>query len=207
MIKFLGRIYKEGEALFFAVGKKKGTRVNLSSVLSKICQNPLASNQEVVGQVGVSGFKPSDVETARLYHHRFGCDVGAPNPLPDNRVLLLDECISPRATLALSESFGWASHVELEGLAGKRTPDHDIWHFADRNQFAAVVTRDSDFLYIVQHDRPENPPFLIHVLENLEPEGLCDLFGTNAAPIRQIMERGTAIGCSLSLQNGCKPIV
>ncbi len=56
--------------------------------------------------------------------------------------LLLDENISRRIVVALSEKFPNSSHVELVGLAG--STDSEICEYASKHGFV-VVTKDEDF--------------------------------------------------------------
>ena len=56
--------------------------------------------------------------------------------------LLLDENLSRRIVSLLETDFPGSSHVVLLGL--ERASDHDIWIYAQQNDFV-IVTRDSDF--------------------------------------------------------------
>jgi predicted nuclease of predicted toxin-antitoxin system len=56
--------------------------------------------------------------------------------------LLLDENLSRRIVPMLETGFPGSSHVVLLGL--ERAGDHDIWIYAQQNDFV-IVTRDSDF--------------------------------------------------------------
>jgi len=211
MKKFLGRIYKSGEDLVFAIGPRKSTILPLQNVIDAISQNPEATDHKILGLMRVPGLKPADIETARIYLHRFGPDLKKPVQLTavnGAKTLLLDECIPLLATIPLTDSFGWATHVELEGLAGKGTPDWKIWNLAIQEDFPAIVTRDSDFLVISSYEKKERGPFLIHISGNVSPKSLTSLFMGYSSSIRGLMEGASHIrGCQLSVEKGCQPII
>ena len=56
--------------------------------------------------------------------------------------LLLDENLSPRLALAISDLFPGSRHIEDCGLLA--VTDSEVWHFALANGFT-IVTKDSDF--------------------------------------------------------------
>ena len=219
--QILGRIFRprhvsEGEetVLPFLLVKERTVRVELEQVIQTITENPARNDNEILGLVGVPGVKPADIEMARAYIHRFGTDLA--NPLSivahPERTLLLDENTPQPAMLHLSRQFGWATHVSAEGLSGRDTPDVDIWDFAHAHQFAAIVTRDTDFFYIQKHrgeealDRgDENIPLLIFVPETLSTEKLSGLFSQHGTNIRRHMKLQN-LACSLSDEKGCREL-
>ncbi len=209
--KTMGRIHQIDGDFFFLVGDQPKRTVPLDLVIKTIESNPDATNKDVLSQIQIRGLKPADVEMARLYLHRFGPDMAKPFDLPDvgQRILMLDECTPPLATVPLSKAFGWSTHVEAEGLAGKKTPDIQIWEYATSQKFSAMVTRDRDFLDVLKYQTPESQegtPFLIYVTENVSVEGLVDLFNKSANEIRNTMRNGLHKGCSLSAARGCIPL-
>jgi predicted nuclease of predicted toxin-antitoxin system len=56
--------------------------------------------------------------------------------------LLLDENLSPRLIVAISDIYPGSKHVEDCELLS--APDDEVWRFALQNEFA-IVTKDSDF--------------------------------------------------------------
>ena len=220
--QILGRIFRlrhhfeehlaqnTGHDVPFLLIKERTVRVPLEQVIAAIAENPLCADQEIVGKIGVAGIKPSDIEMVRAYMHRFGNDVGRPLRIEQHAAptLLLDENTPQSAIVPLSKTFGWATHVSAEGLAGRDTPDEDIWDFASHHQFAAIVTRDTDFFYIQKHQgdaakaKSKHVPLLIFVPEALSSDSLCDLFETYADDVRYHL-RAKSLGCSLAKEAGC----
>ncbi|MDD3021556.1 MAG: DUF5615 family PIN-like protein [Alphaproteobacteria bacterium] len=209
--KTMGRIHQIEDGLHFIVGDQQKRNVPLAQVIEAINDNPDMSNKDILSVIQIRGLKPADIETARLYIHRFGSDLANPLDLPEpsQRVLMLDECTPPLATVPLSRAFGWSTHVEAEGLAGKKTPDIQIWEYATDQNFAALVTRDRDFLGVLKYEPPRSEmgvPFLIYVTENVSVDGLVSLFTQHAGEIGHIMRGNLHKGCGLSAGNGCRPL-
>jgi predicted nuclease of predicted toxin-antitoxin system len=216
--QLLGRIFRprhmEENDLPFLLVKERSVRVDLKLLIDAITGNPTYDDCQIVGTVGVSGVRPSDIEVVRAYIHRFGSDVRKPLSIEDhpNRTLLLDENTPQPAMLHLSKNFGWATHVAAEELSGRDTPDQDIWQFARREKFAAIVTRDTDFLYIQEHlgqealDQGEDDvPLLIFVTETLSTESLSALFVKHAKELRRHIAEKSYLVCDLGSDLGCKP--
>ncbi len=209
--KTMGRIHRIEDGLHFMVGDQQKRNVPLAQVIEAINDNPDMSNKDILSVIQIRGLKPADIEAARLYIHRFGSDLANPLDLPEpsQRVLMLDECTPPLATVPLSKAFGWSTHVEAEGLAGKKTPDIQIWEYATDQNFAALVTRDRDFLGVLKYEPPRSErvaPFLIYVTENVSVDGLVGLFTQHAGEIGHIMRENLHKVCSLSAGNGCHPL-
>ncbi|MDY0029253.1 MAG: DUF5615 family PIN-like protein [Pseudobdellovibrionaceae bacterium] len=221
IVKTLGRLYvnNEGQYLFCLSGGRNRDAAQdmpLQPLLDILVQNPDMDAHDVLGKVGRRGLRPADIETARLFLHRYGSNSLSPEALPveSHRVLLLDECTPVTAAVPLSRVFGWTTHVEAEGLAGKRTPDMTIWDYVSRHNFAAIVTRDSDFFKISDdHDtgQRERLPFLIHIGENLNAETLTALFIKHGHGIRHLMtsvRNGVIVrGCRMSSKDGLNPLI
>lgn len=119
------------------------------------------------------GIKPQEIRTAKTYFSRFGPEAQNPAPLPlGPKAFLFDECL-PTALVSLSNQiFGFSSHVELEGLS-RQNPHHigqvhrkmidsHIAEFALKNQFAAIATRDTD--YIALHKMPKHAASKLHII-------------------------------------------
>ncbi|MEK7802208.1 MAG: DUF5615 family PIN-like protein, partial [Pseudomonadota bacterium] len=128
------------------------------------------------------------------------------------RMVLLDENSPHSAVLSLSQNFGWASHVGLEGLVGRDTPDESIWEYAQNNNFGCIVTRDTDFLEI--HSRRSElsdkegsfVPLLVFVAQNLNTTLLTDMFRRHAGVLRQYMTTKENVACQISDEQGCHPL-
>lgn len=217
--QILGRIFRPRHAdtgdLPFLLVKERTVRVELASVIAAITQNPGRNDHDIVGMVNVAGVKPADIEIIRAYIHRFGTDLANPLPLAAHaeRLLLLDENTPQPAMLHLSQNFGWATHVSAEGFAGRDTPDQDIWGYAHAQRFSAILTRDTDFLYIQREfsraafdQGAADVPLLIFVPEAVSTESLTGLFSTYAENIRHYMAEKTHLACSLGSKNGCQPL-
>lgn len=207
----LGRIFRHAEGdLPFMLVKERSKRIELSTVFEVIAQNPKSNDHDIVGKIGIDGVRPADIEIARAYIHRFGNDVAKPLTIKDhqNPTLLLDENTPQAAMLPLSRQFGWTTHVSAENLAGRDTPDADIWDYASQHKFAAIVTRDTDFFYIQKHrgaeaaDKGQHAPLLIFVADNLSTESLSNLFHHHADDLREHIKAQT-LACRLALDNGC----
>lgn len=196
---------------FFLI--RDGTRrLSLERVLARILIAPDASDHDVVACMEEPGLRPADVMMARAYLHRFGPDVMQPRALPeDGKILLLDENTPPETMLSLSQSFGWATHVQAEGLSGRDTDDELIWDFALEHNIAGIVTRDTDFLGIhrrrFQSDVIERnfAPSLIFVEGNMTYETLNTLFSSHAVQIRTALG-DTRAGCVLHPEKECRPL-
>lgn len=219
----LGRIFRPRHAEEpvdpFLVVKDGQVKVRLDHVIQCIQSNPADDDTLIVGrlgsQYGIQGVRPADIEIVRAYIHRFGSDISHPLPITahEKHILLLDENTPQPAMYHLSRRFGWATHVAAEGLAGRDTPDQDIWEFACRENFGAIVTRDTDFLYIQKErggaavrEGQDHVPLLIFVGENLSTESLSGLFDRSAGDIRHYLSAGSHLACSLSTQEGCRPL-
>lgn len=212
--QILGRIFgarhPEAGDLPFLLIKERTVRVELDTVIRAIVENPTSSDQEIVGKMNVSGIKPSDIEIARAYIHRFGTDVANPLSIDVHaqKTLLLDENTPQTAMLPLSKSFGWATHVSAENLAGRNTPDESIWEFAQDKKFAAIVTRDTDFFYIQKHrgeeamEKEEHVPLLIFVPETVSAGSLSALFVGYARDVQHHL-KVRSLACSLAAEAGC----
>lgn len=188
--------------------------MDLNPVIEAITNNPTSDDYQIVGLVGTLGVKPSDIEIVRAYIHRFGVDLNNPLPIEahPNRTLLLDENTPQPAMLALSQNFGWATHVAAEGFLGRDTPDQDIWQFARQQKFEAIVTRDTDFLCIQEHMARQEMnkgasdiPLLIFVPETLSTESLCGLFARHGKDIRHYMSAKSHLVCDLGSDIGLQP--
>ncbi|MFA7276172.1 MAG: DUF5615 family PIN-like protein [Pseudobdellovibrionaceae bacterium] len=129
-------------------------------------------------------------------------------PSAEGLGLLLDENTSPQAVLPLSSLFGWSSHVECEGLAGKKTPDTDIWRFAIDSGFRGFVTRDGDFLKVPlftefqQAARHSPVPFLVYVRGNLDGDRLVGLLQHHASDIQTMMNCHDQEACEIVVGQG-----
>jgi predicted nuclease of predicted toxin-antitoxin system len=216
--QLLGRIFRarhsdENDPPFLLV-KERSVRVDLESVIKAITQNPTYNDNQIVGLVAKHGLKPSDIEIVRAYIHRFGSDVTNPLPIEAHplRRLLLDENTPQPAMLSLSQSFGWATHVAAEGLAGRDTPDEDIWEFACRHKFQAIVTRDTDF-FEIQERRARSAledgiavPLLVFVEENISAASLTGIFSSHKQAIERYMSAATCLAIGVSDKTAPKPL-
>ncbi len=188
--------------------------VPIGTMLGLIANQPSATNEEIICLLRCAGLKPSDIDTLRIYGHRFGFDVTSPRNLADcpPPVVLLDENSPTTAVLSLSKSFGWATHVGLENLVGRDTPDEDIWEFAQVHQLGCIVTRDSDFLEI--HGRRSESagqegahvPLLVFIKHNLNADVLSGLFVQHSYGLRQYMKSEGTVACALDEQSGLAPL-
>jgi predicted nuclease of predicted toxin-antitoxin system len=68
--------------------------------------------------------------------------------------LLFDQNLSPRLAKRLADLFPGSQHVDPLGLGS--VPDHQVWDYAEANEFA-VVTKDEDFsdLSVVRGSPPK----------------------------------------------------
>lgn len=118
------------------------------------------------------GIKPEEIAVARAWLTRFGADTEHPAALPAGpKALLLDENIPYTLLSQVNAMFGPSSHVEAEGLSRQNLAPHNRVHakaldtlicrFAVREEFAAIVTQDSDFLTMVR--KPDHPVHGLHV--------------------------------------------
>lgn len=215
MKKLVGRIYRDGEDAFFLVNGSKDkktreeVRIALIDVLKTIQSRPLAANKEIIGQIGVQNLlRQSDIDAARLYIHRYGYDLDGRKDVSPK--LLLDECVPVNAVVPLSQTFGFATHIDLEGLGGKSTSDRDVWDYATQKGISALLTKDEDFLGVSRHRGAEGKksPFLIVIRGRKMPDlnRICKLFEEHAGKIRSMMVDNDLRGCSLSLSAECKPL-
>lgn len=187
--------------------------VPIGPILGLIKEHPV-SNEDILRLAYRPGLKPSDVDTLRIYGHRFGFNLPNPKKLADcpSPVVLLDENSPTTAVLSLSKHFGWTTHVGLENLVGRDTPDEDIWEFAQGHQFGCIVTRDTDFLEI-HHRRAEvsrfggaHVPLLVFIKHNLNERVLSALFRNHADDIRKYMKNEEVVACQLGEGNGLAPL-
>lgn len=216
--QLLGRIFRsrhdDNNNPPFLLVKERTVRVELEQVIEAIIQNPAYDDNQIISLVAVHGLKPSDIEIVRAYIHRFGCDVAKPLPIDahSTRRLLLDENIPQSAMLSLSQSFGWATHVAAEGLAGRDTPDDDIWEFAYRHGFQAILTRDTDFLEIQKRrvlstmDGDMSVPLLIFLEENTSNSSLSRMFDHYKTQIENYISKKKYLACSLRDTEGLRPL-
>lgn len=220
MKQVLGRIFRhrhpsdETEQPFL-LAKDGQVKVPLQDLVDCVVAHLPEDDSNIVAHMGVRGVRPADIEIVRSYIHRFGSDVAHPLPIAahQNRELLLDENTPQPAMLYLSKIFGWSTHVAAEELAGRDTPDQDIWDYASSHHFGAIVTRDTDFLHIqkesggraVDEGRGEDVPLLLFVPENLTTGMLCGMFRRYAADIRDFMQ-GEVLACQLTHDAGCSPL-
>lgn len=188
--------------------------VPIGPMLGFIESHPIASNEDILRLAYRPGLKPSDVDTLRIYSHRFGFNLPNPKKLADcpPPVVLLDENSPTTAVLSLSKHFGWTTHVGLENLVGRDTPDEDIWEFAQGHTFGCIVTRDTDFLEI-HHRRAETSrfggahvPLLVFIKHNLNEGVLSTLFCNHADSIRTYMKSEKMVACQLSVEGGLAPL-
>ena len=222
MKKLNGRIYIDGAEAFLQVkaprasrGKNKGEplRIPLAGILQVLKSDPRAADKDVLGAAiqndpSVKGLlKRGDIGAVRLYAHRYGYGLNETPPKPE---LLIDECVLIDAVMPLSHAFGYATHVDLEGLGGTETQDAEIWQHAIDAEIPAFVTTDRDFLgeSLKQRGGDKKSPFLIYLSGRRKPDldGICQLFQRHAQNIRQMMDSGASRGCRLSLAEGCVPI-
>lgn len=188
--------------------------VPIGDMLTLVANHPAATNEEIIGLLRRNGVKPSDVDTLRIYGHRFGFDAASPKSLADcpPPVILLDENSPTTAVLSLSKSFGWATHVGLENLVGRDTPDEDIWEYAQEHKFGCIVTRDTDFLEI--HGRRAESagqegahvPLLVFIKHNLNTDVLSGLFVQHAYGLRHYIKSEGTVACALDEQSGLAPL-
>ena len=130
------------------------------------------------------GIRPEEIRAIKAYHARFGSDPENPAPLPEGpKALLLDENIPYTLLPYVTQHFGFSSHVEAEGFsrqnrtALQRGPvaalDGRIARFAVDNQFAGLVTHDTDFAALYKY--PTHPVRSIRVfLLEKRDDGLAD---------------------------------
>lgn len=216
--QILGRIFRsrhsdDNDAPFLLV-KERSVCVDLEHVIKAIIQNPTYNDNQIVGLVDIHGLKPSDIEIVRAYIHRFGSDVANPLQIEAHptRRLLLDENTPQSAMLHLSQSFGWATHVAAEGLAGRDTPDEDIWEFACHYNFHAIVTRDTDFLEIQERrawaamadDIPV--PLLVFFEDNTNAPTLTAVFSEHKQVIENYIREPNILAIGMSDKNAPKPL-
>ena len=223
MKQILGRIFRprheDNGAERFLIVKDGSMKVRLDLVIHCIKSNPEADDQAIVGhlsqQHSIHGVRPADVENVRAYIHRFGSDLFYPLSINDHpvRTLLLDENMPQLATLRLSQSFGWATHVSAEGLAGRDTPDENIWEFACDNKFCAIVTRDTDFLEI-QKRRTDKAtmtddvtvPLLVFVEGNVSAESVTGIFSRHKRSIQGHMRDMNHLAIAVNENTAPKPL-
>jgi predicted nuclease of predicted toxin-antitoxin system len=220
--QILGRVFHSRNAEKkedpFLVVKDGKVKVRLDHVIHCIQANPDADDRSLVGllmrQHCIYGVRPADIEIVRSYMHRFGNDVANPLPIEAHplRRLLLDENTPQPAMLHLSLSFGWATHVAAEGLAGRDTPDEDIWEFACRHKFQAIVTRDTDF-FEIQERRASSAledgiavPLLVFVEENISAASLTGIFSSHKQAIERYMSAATCFAIGVSDKSAPKPL-
>lgn len=185
---------------------KDGTRMlSLGIVTEAILANPDLEDRAIVAHINFNGLTPHDVRIVRAYLHRFGSDLTAPKDLPvEGKALLLDENTPPEAMLPLSKEFGWATHVQAEGLAGRDTPDAHILDFARYHRFQAVVTRDTDFLAMYRRGQSADCgplphiPKLIFVEGNLTCDTLREVFRIRGADLKDFMASGQHVCSAVS---------
>lgn len=198
----------------FLLLKDGAVKLKLADVIKLIIQTPDVDDREIVARSGISGLRPTDVMIARAYIHRFGSDVERPLKIDDHPVhtLLLDENLPQPAMLSLSKSFGWATHVAAEGLAGRGTPDENIWEFALREKFQAIVTRDADFLEIQKRRALAAMkdgmgfPLLIFVKDNTNTPSLTDIFSSYKSAIEYHISRRSCLAIGVSHTSYLNPL-
>ncbi|HAJ90179.1 MAG TPA: hypothetical protein DCM27_04075 [Rhodospirillaceae bacterium] len=90
--------------------------------------------------------------------------------------------------------------------------DENIWEFASAHQFAAIVTRDTDF-FEIQKRRGESAilegghtPLLVFVPENISADALVALFAEHTRDIRGYVDGRDHLACSLGKESGCQPL-
>jgi|GEM_PF-2596134 len=214
----LGRIFRPrhddtGDITPFLSIKDRTKKVDLQTIIDCVSASPDDHDFEIIGKLGITGLKPSDIEIVRAYMHRFGNDVKKPlgidnHPKP---VLLLDENIPQPAMFCLTQIFGWSTHVAAEGLAGRDTPDQNIWEFGLRHKFSAIVTRDTDFLEIQKRlcnseIGRQDTPLLIFLEENISTESLSQMFRQHKYNIQKYIDDQSLLGCRLNAELGLRPL-
>lgn len=215
--RLFGRLYihrHDLEATPVLIIRDGQTIVPIDSLLPILEKNQTASNEDIVGLAARAGIKPSDIDTLRVFVHRFGFSLAAPLPLQAHakRVVLLDENSPHSAVLSLSKNFGWATHVGLEGLVGRDTPDESIWEYAQGHKFGCIVTRDTDFLEIhkrrsaLSNKEGEFVPLLVFVAQNLNTVVLTEMFRSHAHRLRQYMTTKENVACQISGTHDCHPL-
>ncbi len=218
----LGRIFRprhpEENEVPFLIIKERQVKVRLDHVIQCILNNPNDDDTCIVGYLGrqycIHGVSPADVEIVRAYIHRFGPDVVNPLSIEAHptRRLLLDENTPQPAMLHLSKCFGWATHVAAEGLAGRNTPDEDIWDFACQYGFETIVTCDTDFLEI-QERRAQTAkeddiavPLLVFVDGNTNTESLTTIFSSHKHRIDGYIRNANCLAISVTENGDPKPL-
>lgn len=215
----LGRIFRprhgEGNDTPFLIVKDRTLRIGLARVINCIQSSPDTDDHGIVEHLAsqdcIYGVRPADIEMVRGYIHRFGSDIHNPLSIGDHpvRTLLLDENMPQLAICRLSKSFGWATHVAAEGLAGRDTLDESIWQFASDKNFRAIVTRDTDFLEIQKRRAKEvsgdsfSAPLLIFVDGNVSTESLTGIFLRYKNPIQGYMNDANCL--AISVRDDCAP--
>jgi predicted nuclease of predicted toxin-antitoxin system len=104
-------------------------------------------------------------------------------------VILIDENLSWRLAAPLSHHFpGTVSLVHVSEL-GAATKDRDVFGYARRAGFVAVLTKDDDFAEMVRRFGP--PPRVIHVtLPNSDLKTAREFLLAHVAQIRAFLDRG-----------------
>lgn len=215
--RMVGRLYMsrhDADAEPVLIIREGAEALPVGRLLKLLSQNENLPDQHILRLLNRPGVKPSDIETLRVYAHRFGYDITARRTIADHekRVVLLDENAPHPAVLPLTQMFGWATHVGFENLVGRDTPDEDIWDFAQTHEFGAIVTRDTDFLEI-HHRRGldsqiagEHVPLLLFIGQELSTETLSGLFSLHGAAIKIDMKKQEQLACTLSYQHGYRPL-
>lgn len=220
MKQVIGRIFRprhpsDDAEQPFLLAKDGQVKIALQEVVDCVMAHHTHPDTDIVAKLGARGVRPADIEIVRSYIHRFGSDVAHPLPIAahQSRELLLDENTPQPAMLYLSEIFGWSTHVAAEELAGRDTPDQDIWEYACHHRFGAIVTRDTDFLHIqsemgekaIEDGQGDSVPLLVFIPENLSTGLLCGMFRRYAGDIRGYMKEKT-LACQLTSSQGCSPL-
>lgn len=173
------------------------------------------NHDQVVSFLREPGLRPDDVTMVRAYVHRFGSDLNCLSSLPEgNRDFLLDENMPPAAMLTLSRNFGWATHVQVEGLAGRATPDQLIWDYARDKGIGTIVTQDSDFLSIQRRNfdspHPEGlpPPHILFVEgRGVSAGNFSNMLRTHWAQVSALIRDDDSPGCRLKFsEQVCCPL-
>ncbi len=145
------------------------------------------------------GIKREEISAAKAYICRFGSDAENPAPLAAGRkMLLLDENISYALLPLACRLFGTSSHVEAEGLSRQNLTkaisaqqlDTSICDFALRNEFAGILTRDTDFAAFYKDTYHPATKLNIFLLKNKNDVPAEDIMRNNYGLIDRQLNSG-----------------